>query len=230
MDRERFAQVIQILEAKYPRELPSHIREDPYRTLIGCILSARTKDEFTDKAYNALFTKYPNPQDILAASEEEIRQLIKPVNFYITKARRVKQATAYIMQHFNGRIPDDRAKILEVPGIGEKCADIVLSYAFGHNTVAVDTHVDTVAKRLGVCPEDADYEEVKRALETLAPKEKIWNLNNLFVEFGQQICTKNNPKCYLCPIYDLCEWSGKQLRGKQPKQKHNTHRGIKRPS
>ncbi|MEM0271121.1 MAG: endonuclease III [Thermoprotei archaeon] len=212
MDREKFAQVIRTLESLYPRELPSHIREDPYRTLIGCILSARTKDEFTDKAYNALFSKYPTPQDMLAAPEEDIRQLIRPVNFYITKAGRIKKATAYIVERFQGKVPDDREKLLEIPGIGEKCADIVLGYAFGHNTVAVDTHVDTVAKRLGVCAEDAEYAEVKAALIKLAPKDKIWSLNNLFVEFGQQICTKNNPKCYACPIYNLCEWPGKRLR------------------
>lgn len=215
MDRERFSEAIRILESKYSRDLPAHIREDPYRTLIGCILSARTRDEFTDKAYRALFSRFGSPREILEASEDEIRELIRPVNFYVTKAKRIKQATAYIVERFGGRVPEDREKLMEIPGVGAKCADIVLSYAFGHNTVAVDTHVEVVAKRLGVCPEDAGYEEVKAAIEALAPKEKLWKINSLFVEFGQQVCSKSNPKCDVCPIYHLCEWEGKAERARR---------------
>jgi endonuclease-3 len=229
VDKAKFSKIISILEERFPRSTPLHIREDPYRTLIGCILSARTKDEFTDKAYEALFSKYKTPQEIFNAPEQEIVSLIRPVNFYITKAKRIKQATAYILEHFGGAVPDDRAKILEVPGIGEKCADIVLTYAFGHSTVAVDTHVDTVAKRLGVCPQNSKYGEVKDALEKMAPASKVWLINNLFVEFGQKICMKSNPKCYACPIYDLCEWEGRKQRVEKQSGKHHGSQSLKPP-
>jgi len=227
VDRLKFAEIVAILEAKYRRDLPAHIREDPYRTLIGCILSARTKDYYTDKAYNALFSRFKSPEEVAQASEEEICGLIKPVNFYITKAKRIRQASEYILQHFGGKVPEDRAKLLEIPGIGEKCADIVLNYAFGHNTVAVDTHVEVVAKRLGVARRDAKYGEVKAALEQMSPPEKVGDINNLFVEFGQQICTKNRPKCSLCPVYDLCEWEDKKLYAEisRRKNRRKTRRG-----
>lgn len=221
VDNRSFLKVVSILKKRFQRNLPSHIRGDPFKTLIGCILSARTRDEFTDEAYDALFKRFKTPTELARASESQLQKLIKPVNFYLTKARRIKQAAEFVLRNFGGTIPLDRAKLMEVPGIGPKCADIVLSYAFGVNTVAVDTHVDTVAKRLGVVSEEANYEEVKSALVEHAPSGNVSELNDLFVMFGRAICHKNHPKCYVCPVYDYCEWSAKSTyRTQGSKLKH----------
>jgi endonuclease-3 len=229
VDTQSFEKVVSILKHRFRRVLPTHIRGDPFRTLVGCILSARTRDEFTDLAFDALFKKFESPKELAGASETELQRLIRPVNFYLTKARRIKQAAQFVMQNFGGRVPLDRVKLMEVPGIGPKCADVVLSYAFGVNTVAVDTHVDTVAKRLGVAAEEADYEEVKRSLVELAPSQNVSELNDLFVMFGKEICRKNHPKCYACPVYQFCEWRFKSTykkRNSRLKQRSRKKKGA----
>ncbi len=208
----QFSKVLKILEERFSRDLPAHIKEDPFRVLIGCILSARTKDENTDKAYEALFREFADARSLAQADLLRIQALIKPVNYYKTKAKRIKEAASFIIEKFKGRVPKSRKALMRIPGIGPKCADIVLSYGFGKPTVAVDTHVETVAKRLGVAPERARYEEVKRAIEQATPLSLRARVNDLLVVFGREICHKNNPKCSVCPVFEFCIWEGKWKR------------------
>lgn len=215
MDATKFARALELLTKKYSRKLPAHIREDPGRVVIGCILSARTRDERTDQAYASLFSVFPSSKELCGASVEVIEKLIRPVNFYRTKARRIKEAACYIQRELNGSVPSERKELMKIPGIGPKCADIVLSYAWGVDTVAVDTHVETVSKRLGVAPASAKYDELKLKLESLAPPSFRSRVNDLFVMFGREVCTKSAPKCWMCPIYSLCEWRGKYRRSKR---------------
>lgn len=212
MDGTKFAKALVRLTKSYGRDLPAHISEDPGRVVIGCILSARTRDERTDQAYASLFSTFPSLDLLCAASIEDLENLIKPVNFYRTKARKIKEAACYMLRELGGRIPRSRKELMAIPGIGPKCADIVLSYAWGMDTVAVDTHVETVSKRLGVAPPSAKYEELKYRLERLAPPKFRSRVNDLFVVFGREVCTKSAPKCWMCPIYSLCEWKGKYQR------------------
>jgi endonuclease-3 len=189
--------------------LPAHIREDPFRTLIGCLLSTRTLDERTDIAFAALFSRYPTLESLLDANPEVVRELIKPVNFYATKAKRVLEAASYISKVHGGKVPRSRKLLLEVPGIGPKCADIILNYSFRKTTVAVDTHVEVVSKRLGVCSPEDSYDIAKNKIESLATKRYLGRINDILVCFGKEFCRKRGPRCGTCPVFKYCEWPEK---------------------
>lgn len=206
VNAQEFLEIIKILEHRYRIQLPEHVREDPFKILIGTILSQRTKDEITDKAYEALFRKYPSIQSLVNASVREIEKLIKPVGFYRIKARRIKQVSKIIIEKYSGVIPRSREELLKLPGVGDKTADIVLSFGYGLPEIAIDTHVETVVKRLGIADEEDGYMEIKKKLEEVTPVEKRSILNIIFVSFGKEICRKPKPRCSICPINRFCSY------------------------
>lgn len=206
MKAEEFLEVIKILEDRYGIHLSEHVRGDPFKILIGTILSQRTKDEITDKAYEALFKHYPTIESLANASIKKIEKLIKPVGFYRIKARRIKEVSRIILEKYSGIVPRDREELLRLPGVGDKTADIVLSFGYGLPEIAIDTHVETVAKRLGVADEKDRYVEVKKKLEEITPLEKRAILNSIFVSFGKEICRKPKPRCSICPINRFCTY------------------------
>lgn len=201
-----FSEIIKMLESRYPSEFPEHVREDPFKILIGAILSHRTKDEMTDKAYNALFKKYKSIKSLANAPVREIERLIKPVGFYRVKAKRIKQVAKIISEKYGGVVPRDREELMKLPGVGDKTADIVLSFGYGLPEIAIDTHVETIAKRLGIADERDGYAEIKNKLEEITPLEKRSRLNSILVPFGKEICRKPRPRCDICPINRFCKF------------------------
>ncbi|MCL7391147.1 MAG: endonuclease III [Thaumarchaeota archaeon] len=212
---EEFLEIIKILEDRYSIQLPEHVREDPFKILIGTILSQRTKDEITDKAYEALFRKYPSIQSLANASVREIEKLIKPVGFYRIKARRIKQVSKIILEKYSGVLPKNREELLKLPGVGDKTADIVLSFGYNLPEIAIDTHVETVVKRLGIAEEEDKYMEIKRKLEEITPIEKRSILNIIFVSLGKEVCRKPKPRCTICPINRFCKYYQKIHLGRE---------------
>jgi endonuclease-3 len=214
VNAEEFLEIIKILEDRYTVQLPEHVREDPFKILIGTILSQRTKDEITDKAYEALFRKYPSIQSLANASVREIEKLIKPVGFYRIKARRIKQVSKIILEKYSGFLPKNREELLKLPGVGDKTADIVLSFGYNLPEIAIDTHVETVVKRLGIADEEDGYMEIKRKLEGITPTEKRSILNIIFVSLGKELCRKPKPRCNTCPINRFCKYYQKKYLGR----------------
>ena len=184
--------------------MPDHVRDDPFRVLIGCILSQRTRDETTDAAYNRLFSKFSGPEDLARADPEEVERLIYPVGFYRNKARTIVKAARFILDEFGGTVPDRFEDLIRIPGIGRKCANIVLAYAFGKPAIPVDTHVFRVAKRLGIAPENAKPEDVEEALKRIVPREYWIPVNHALVRFGRAVCRPVHPNCGACPFKDTC--------------------------
>ncbi|MEN2974645.1 MAG: endonuclease III [Candidatus Caldarchaeales archaeon] len=203
---EEFSEIIKILESKYSVEMPSHVSGDPFKILVGTILSQRTKDEITNRAYESLFDKYSDIKSLAAAPTKDIERLIKPVGFYRVKARRIKEVARIILERYLGNVPKDRDELLKLPGVGDKTADIVLSIGYGFPEIAIDTHVETVSKRLGIADEEDRYMQIKKKLEELTPIDKRPIINHLFVTFGREICRKPKPKCSICPIKSFCRY------------------------
>jgi len=195
-----------IIEEYGSEPMPDHVREDPFRVLIGCILSQRTKDETTDAAYRRLFSRYSGPEDLARADPSEIEKLIYPVGFYRNKARTIVKAAQFILEEFGGKVPDRFEDLLKIPGIGRKCANIVLAYAFGKPAIPVDTHVFRVAKRLGIAPEDAKPEDVEDALKRVVPREYWIPVNHALVRFGRAVCRPVRPRCESCPFTSVCKY------------------------
>ncbi|MEM4280677.1 MAG: endonuclease III [Candidatus Caldarchaeum sp.] len=208
LDKTEFGEVVKILKARYMSGArPEHVAgSDPFKVLVGALLSHRTRDEMTDMAYNKLFSQFKDPPQLANADVREIAQTIKAVGFYRQKAKRIKRIAQIIYWERSGKVPEDREELMKLPGVGPKTADIVLSACFGKPEVAVDTHVKTVAVRLGIASEKSGYEEIKSNVTKLAPADDLFLINQLFVRFGREICRRPKPKCNVCPITAYCRF------------------------
>ena len=183
----------------------SEIDDTPFNTLISCILSLRTKDEVTEQASLRLLKKYNTPQKLLTLSEKEIQQLIYPVGFYKTKAKRLKEISKTLIENYNGYVPTDIDELLKLKGVGRKTANIVMVYGHKkHGYLPIDTHCNRIPNRLGWI-QTKTAEETEQELKNILP-EKYWDdFNDLFVTFGQKICVPISPFCSKCPIERYCK-------------------------
>ncbi len=178
-------------------------RRDPYKVLVSCILSLRTKDEVTKEATKRLFERADNPQKMLELDEKEIAKLIYPVGFYNTKARTIKEISRILVERYNGKVPDTMEELLKLKGVGRKTANLVLVEGFDKPGICVDTHVHRICNRLGWVKTKTPN-ETERKLREILP-EKYWKeINRWFVAFGKTICKPISPHCSLCPVNDLC--------------------------
>ena len=200
--------LVDVLKERYGENIQNFRsnNRDIFRVLITTILSQRTRDENTEKAANALFSKANTPEKILKLSKKELEKLIKPSGPYRQKAKRIKAVSKIILEKYKGKIPKTREELMELPGVGFKTADIVLMYGYGIPSIAIDTHCNRVPKRIGLVDKKANVEEVKRTLESLIPK-KDWYIVNLgLVRFGQETCRPINPRCEICPMSGFCDY------------------------
>jgi len=201
-------EIIRVLKKEYDIG-PWHAR--PFRTLISCILSQRTKDETTGPATERLFRLAKTPQEMVKLPQRKIAKTIYPVGFYNQKAKRIKQACEMLLEKYNGRVPKTRAELMGLPGIGGKCADIVLLFSYGHEVIPVDTHVAKVSRRLGWTKHN-DREKIREDLHNIFPSNNRSIVNSLLVTFGKDICKAPIPRCYECPIEKLCPYPNKNLK------------------
>lgn len=173
-------------------------RKDPFRILISTMISLRTKDEVTLPASNRLLAKADSPAALAELSEQEISELIYPAGFYKTKAKNIKQ-TALLLAKNGGDIPADREKLLELPGVGRKTANLVLNLGYGIDAICVDTHVHRISNRT-VWVRTETPEQTEYALMEVLPKRYWIEINELLVSFGQKICTPVSPFCSRCGL------------------------------
>ncbi|MBI2130052.1 endonuclease III [Candidatus Woesearchaeota archaeon] len=180
------------------------IVRDPFTTLISCLLSLRTKDETTARASIKLLKKYNTPEKILKLSAKKIEKLIYPVGFYRTKAKRIKEICRVLIKEYKSKVPDTFDELIKLKGVGPKTASIVVVYGYNKpDRIPVDTHVHQISNRLGwvnaKTPEKTQIE-----LEKIIPKKYWYDLNELFVQFGQNICVPVSPFCSKCLISRYC--------------------------
>lgn len=204
--REKVRKIIFFFAKQYGREIDKRPIGNPFKTLISCVLSQRTRDENTRKAVEQLFSVVRGPEDILKISGKKLEKLIKPSGMYRQKAKRIKQISRILLEKYKGKVPKGRQELMELPGVGFKTADIALMYGYGMPSIAIDVHCSRVPKRIGLIPKDADVEEVKEKLESLFPKNKWYLVNMGFVRFGQNICKSIGPKHEECPVRDYCDF------------------------
>ncbi|KON29821.1 hypothetical protein AC482_05435, partial [miscellaneous Crenarchaeota group-15 archaeon DG-45] len=188
-------------------------RSSPFRALIGCVLSQRTREVNAERAAEALFAEAECPAEVLGLGRDRLKRLIRCSGFYNQKAGHIIGICEALLGEFGGRVPDDREGLLSLPGVGPKTADVVLSHAFDRPAIAVDVHVATVAKRLGLVEEGAGPEAVKEALEALVPPGERRLVDGAFVRLGKEYCRKRASRCTHCFLKALCGYPG--LRGSE---------------
>jgi len=180
---------------------------DPFRILVGTMLSARTKDETTVVVCKRLFKKVRGFKDLRSIDKTELETLIYPVGFYKTKARHLKEMAIIVKDVFHDKVPTEIDDLVKLPGVGRKTANLVISLAFAKDGVTVDTHVHRIMNRLGYVKTRTPH-ETEMALRRTLPR-KWWSATNrILVAYGQHTCTPINPKCSECPVYKQCKRIG----------------------
>ncbi len=183
-----------------------HTRQTPFQVLIGTVLSQRTRDEKTDEAAKALFSRYPSAEMLAAAEVEEIARLIRPANYYNTKALRIKEISKIILEKHSGNTPDTMFELMGLPGVGRKTAACVLLYGFKKKALPVDTHVHRISNRIGLINTQS-AEESEGELWKVIPEKYIMFYNELMVKHGQKVCKPIGPRCHECPINEFCDYA-----------------------
>jgi endonuclease-3 len=176
---------------------------DPYKVLIETVLSQRTKDENTEKAFKSLFSRYKNVFEISKLNPEDLYDLIKPAGMYKQKSERIINISRILIEKYNGKVPDELEELIKLPGVGRKTANIVLYVSFGKEALAVDTHVHRISNRLGWVKTKTP-EETEVQLKKIIPSELWGPLNGSMVNFGQKICKPISPKCMECFLKEVC--------------------------
>jgi endonuclease-3 len=190
----------------------------PFERLVSTILSQNTSREATIKGFENLAKRFKIIPEVLAeAKVEEIKECIKPSGLYNTKAPRIREVARIILKEYGGDLNSisglprtkARERLLKIPGVGFKTADVLLSLVCGRGSFPVDTHITRIAKRWKIVKGSAGYEEIRLALEALIPREKRQRAHLSLIEFGREICGARRPRCLNCPVYRECEWEGK---------------------
>lgn len=185
---------------------------DPFKVLISCILSLRTRDKTTAEASARLFSIAGTAAGLADMPLPDLERAIYPVGFYRNKAAQIKELCRVLIDRYNGEVPDDIDELLKLRGVGRKTANLVLGLGFGKPAICVDTHVHRICNRWGYIA-TKNPEETERVLRAKLPLEYWVIINDLLVTFGQNQCTPLSPKCSTCPLFGLCERVGvKKMR------------------
>ena len=213
MTKDRAKEILHILKRNFSIPRWTRSNRDAFRTLIITVLSQATADKNTVKAFENLSGRFAvTPKALARAEVEEIEDAIRVGGLYRNKSRAIKTISRVILEQFNGSLdfiyslPLEKARkiLLNIPGVGPKTADVVLLFCAGKPTVPVDTHVNRVSKKLRLAPPKADYEGVRRALETLYLPEDYLPVHLLLISLGRKYCKARKPSCKPCPVNTLC--------------------------
>jgi endonuclease-3 len=228
-ERERAHKILQVLKNKYALPAWAGSKREPFQTLIRTVLSQATNDRNRDRAYKNLSEKFEiNPKVLASAERKEIEKAIRVGGLYRNKSRKIKELSKVVIERFHGSLDfvysdpleEARSKLMSIPGVGPKTADVVLLFAAKKPTVPVDTHVNRVSRRLGLAPLEGGYEDVRGSLESFYAPEDYFPIHLLLINLGRTYCRARNPIHKACPVNSLCPTA--QLEQKQP-ELHRLH-------
>jgi endonuclease-3 len=202
--RTRAAEVYDRLADEYPAATVALEHQNPYQLTVATILSAQTTDERVNEVTPELFERYPTPEDLARADQEEVQEIIHSTGFYRNKAKNIIGMARGVVEEHDGRIPRSMKELTGLPGIGRKTANVILGNAFGIDEgVVVDTHVRRLSKRLGFTEETRPV-KVEQDLVELFPRERWTMLAHLLIWHGRAVCDARSPRCAECVVADLC--------------------------
>ncbi|MEN6441535.1 MAG: endonuclease III [Syntrophobacter sp.] len=197
--------ILKALDQLYPDAQCSLDYKGPLQLLIATILSAQCTDQRVNLVTPALFLKYPLAKDYADAPIDQLEQDIKSTGFYHNKAKAIKESCRLLHENFHGEVPTDLDRLVALPGIGRKTANVVLGNAFGIPGIVVDTHVDRVTKRLGLTVQK-DRDKIEQDLMAAIPKKRWTKFCHQIIQLGRNICIARKPKCSTCPLRPNCNY------------------------
>jgi endonuclease III len=187
---------------------------NPFELVIAVALSAQCTDVLVNKVTKNLFEKYKTPEDYLSVSLEELQNDIRSIGLFRNKAKNIQSLCRMVLSEYNGEIPSGRDELTKLPGVGRKTANVVVSVAYNIPAIAVDTHVERVSKRLGICRWKDSVLEVEKTLMKKVPKEEWSVTHHRLIFFGRYHCKAQNPQCPSCPLLEQCREGKKRMKGK----------------
>lgn len=208
MNREKRTQIFERLKAHDPAPTTELEYATPFELLISVILSAQATDISVNKATSRLYKVANTPAQILDLGVPGLKSFIKTIGLFNTKAENVIKTCAMLIDIHGGEVPEDRAALEALPGVGRKTANVVLNTAFGHPTMAVDTHIFRVSNRTKIAP-GKNVREVEDRLVRLIPEPYLKDAHHWLILHGRYVCTARKPRCGACVIEDLCEYRQK---------------------
>ncbi|KTD67480.1 endonuclease III [Legionella santicrucis] len=210
MNKQKRREIFQRFQAQNPHPVTELVYHSSFELLIAVILSAQATDIGVNKATAKLFPVANTPQDILDLGLEKLKEYIKSIGLYNSKAQNIIKTCELLIKNYHGKVPDRREALEALPGVGRKTANVVLNTAFGQSTVAVDTHIFRVANRTGLAKGKTPLEVEKNLIKNTAP-EFLKDAHHWLVLHGRYVCTARKPHCKSCIIQDLCEYPDKNL-------------------
>ncbi|NOY65804.1 MAG: endonuclease III [Gammaproteobacteria bacterium] len=201
-------EIFQRLKAHIPEPKTELKYKNTFQLLIAVLLSAQATDVGVNKATKALFKKCKTPQSMLDLGGDGLREYIKTIGLYNTKGKNILKTCNILINKYNGKIPDNREALESLPGVGRKTANVVLNTAFGHPTIAVDTHIFRVSNRTRIAP-GKNVVEVEKKLLKFVPEEFKLDAHHWLILHGRYTCIARKPRCGSCVIEDLCEFKQK---------------------
>ncbi|HEY4673351.1 MAG TPA: endonuclease III [Nitrososphaerales archaeon] len=197
-------EIVANLKRLYPAIKTSLHHRNAFELLMATILSAQCTDERVNIVTKTLFKQYRTPEDFSSANTKKLETIIRPTGYYHSKAKYIKEASKIIVRSFGSRVPDTMEGLLQLPGVGRKTANIILSVAYNKTEgIAVDTHVKRLSKRLGLT-QSGNPDKIEADLMTITPK-ALWNkIAILLILHGRNVCYARNPRCADCILNDIC--------------------------
>lgn len=203
---ELAAKTVAALKEIYPDALCSLTYTNPIQLIIAVRLSAQCTDARVNKVTPILFAQYPTLDDLCEATAEDIGEIIKPCGLFNTKARDIKQLALMIRDEYGGTVPDSMEKLLKLPGVGRKTANLILGDVYGQPAIVADTHCIRISGKIGLTDGTKDPVKVERQLRACVEPSEGSDLCHRFVLFGRETCTARSPQCGQCPLSGFCQY------------------------
>ncbi|MBU5594209.1 endonuclease III [Amphibacillus sp. MSJ-3] len=219
LNKKQIRYCLDVMAEMFPDAKAELIHDNSFELLIAVLLSAQATDQHVNKVTRELFKKYKRPEDYLAVPLEELQDDIKSIGLFRNKAKNIQKLSKTLVERFDGEVPQTREELESLAGVGRKTANVVLSVAFGVPALAVDTHVERVTKRLGICRWKDTPLEVEQTLMKKVPVEEWSVTHHRLIFFGRYHCKARTPNCEHCDLLELCREGKKIMKQRE--------RGIK---
>lgn len=213
ISKKKALEMIDVIADMFPNAECELKHDNAFELTIAVLLSAQCTDNLVNKVTRTLFQKYKTPQDYLNVDIEELQNDIRSIGLYRNKAKNIQKLCQPLLEQFNGQIPSTHKELESLAGVGRKTANVVMSVAFDEPSLAVDTHVERVSKRLGINRWKDNVTQVEDRLCSIIPKERWSRSHHQLIFFGRYHCLARKPKCDICPLLDDCREGQKRMKG-----------------
>lgn len=204
ISKKKTLEMLDVIDEMFPDAECELVHDNPFELTIAVLLSAQCTDVLVNKVTKTLFQKYRTPEDYISVPVEELMDDIRSIGLYKNKAKNIQALCRILIDKYDGKVPQTHAELVALPGVGQKTANVVVSVAFGIPALAVDTHVERVSKRLGICKWKDNVQQVETTLCNKIPRDRWNKTHHQLIFFGRYHCTARNPKCLECPLLNDC--------------------------